>query len=467
MTNGARIAERLGRFVRRGVDAHPSADVGDGVFLSNSSGLLTGTVLALLLPLVAGSLTPLLLTVGSLTAVFHLAVPLLHGWFPRGPVRLAQQSASTIGLLFFSLSMDPRVHIEMFFLTLIATPFVFWGREERLGRGLGTLLPFAAAGIAQLGLLPSPPPSALSDDELLTLQWSTIVGANCLLVGPLFLLERARLRAFVKARAVRRQLRTERDQAEALEEHVRRARAAAMTGALISDVVERLEEPLRRLSNEVDRLAASLEGVEVLDDEVTADLEEVPDAVDDTRSAANRILELWTALSLVGAGGDEHRPVVRSVREAVEATRPLWHGRYDVAVDVPDEAALGEGSARLVPAMVALLENACQAMDSVPEAERRGRGIRVVAYGTETEATLGVIDEGSGLTESARAQAFNPFFTTRGPGGGVGLGLATVEEVALRHDGTAWIEPRDRGCAVWMRLRTSPRPRGCDRATEP
>ncbi len=58
---------------------------------------------------------------------------------------------------------------------------------------------------------------------------------------------------------------------------------------------------------------------------------------------------------------------------------------------------------------------------------------------------LVVADDGAGISEETREHAFEPFFTTRGREGGVGLGLAVVRSLVEGMNGTITFSPRDEG----------------------
>ncbi len=66
---------------------------------------------------------------------------------------------------------------------------------------------------------------------------------------------------------------------------------------------------------------------------------------------------------------------------------------------------------------------------------------------------LSVADDGCGMTPEVRARAFEPFFTTRQPGEGSGLGLASAYGIVRNHDGFLTIDSEPgRGTAVAIHL---------------
>jgi signal transduction histidine kinase len=97
-----------------------------------------------------------------------------------------------------------------------------------------------------------------------------------------------------------------------------------------------------------------------------------------------------------------------------------------------------------------LLRNASQA--SPP-------GARIVIEGHMLAGPAGyeirVLDEGEGIAEADLPRLFEPFFTTRG--GGTGLGLAVCQGLVVAHGGSIRLEPREpRGTIAVVTLPLAP-----------
>lgn len=79
-------------------------------------------------------------------------------------------------------------------------------------------------------------------------------------------------------------------------------------------------------------------------------------------------------------------------------------------------------------------------LNLITNADQAGRGranILLHAHGRGDSIHLCVSDDGPGVPETIRAKLFEPFFTTRPQG--TGLGLAVVKAVAAAHGGDAWV----------------------------
>ena len=68
-------------------------------------------------------------------------------------------------------------------------------------------------------------------------------------------------------------------------------------------------------------------------------------------------------------------------------------------------------------------------------------------------------DNGPGMTQEQISQACEPFFTTKEPGKGTGLGLWTCYQTVQKHDGRMRIESQpEEGTTVHIELPCAPAP---------
>jgi signal transduction histidine kinase len=110
-----------------------------------------------------------------------------------------------------------------------------------------------------------------------------------------------------------------------------------------------------------------------------------------------------------------------------------------LAVDLPAGLPSISGDAdRLQQVVVNLLDNALRATPV-------GGMVQVQVTTQQDEVVLTVTDAGQGLTPEEAQRAFEPY--VRGPGGGVGLGLAIAREIVAAHGGRIWLTPRPQGGA--------------------
>lgn len=127
--------------------------------------------------------------------------------------------------------------------------------------------------------------------------------------------------------------------------------------------------------------------------------------------------------------------LVRVLEEALEFVGPEMEGA-GVRVDVSVEGAvpiIQADSNQLKQVLFNLLKNARQAMKS-------GGTIKVVASHDDEFVYLRVADPGEGIPEEELPRVFQPYFTTKQ--GGHGLGMMIVERILRDHGGQVGIDSK-------------------------
>ncbi|HET8732707.1 MAG TPA: ATP-binding protein, partial [Anaeromyxobacteraceae bacterium] len=175
-------------------------------------------------------------------------------------------------------------------------------------------------------------------------------------------------------------------------------------------------------------------------------------------SGVRRIASTVELMSRYGRAGYKRVMVPHDAWAAAQAVVGIVlpaTGRH-VKVDLDLE---GDGSVECVPEEVGqVISNLVQnAIEAVPEETGR-----VVLRGRVEDGflLLSVKDNGPGIPEEVQRKLFTPFFSTKGPGKGVGLGLTITRRVIQSLGGTLQVvSAPGQGTEFQVRLpRTQPRP---------
>lgn len=140
------------------------------------------------------------------------------------------------------------------------------------------------------------------------------------------------------------------------------------------------------------------------------------------------------------------REVLRIARSEIER-----HGttvRLDLAA--AEATVLGDAT-QLKQVVLNLIQNGMEAMDGLPP-ERRT--VEVTSAVTESEVTIRIRDFGSGLPADIAAQIFEPMFTTKASG--MGMGLAICKSIIDAHDGALTATNEDLGTSFTVTLPRRP-----------
>lgn len=115
--------------------------------------------------------------------------------------------------------------------------------------------------------------------------------------------------------------------------------------------------------------------------------------------------------------------------------------RAHVSIDIPD----GLEPIRAVPTdieqvLLNLTNNAIDALESSPNSRELTYEARTIQQGTKKLLELYVRDTGEGIAPDSMKQVLKPFFTTKAPGQGTGLGLTISQRLVKRYGGRLELE---------------------------
>ena len=233
-----------------------------------------------------------------------------------------------------------------------------------------------------------------------------------------------------------------------LENEVQRAAQLSFVGELAAGLAHEIKNPLAGIQGAVDILIRRREKTDPEREALEGMRHEVTRIDGTVRALLDRArprLVPGKAMSLSEV-----------VRRAVNLSRgQLSHsmsrgGRVTISYEPPDDPiVVNIDAAQIEDAVLNLIINAIDATEGVGEVKVR------VSTDQETadreDAVIEVSDNGRGITEEDQARIFNPFFTTRSEG--TGLGLPAVRRIARAHGGTVGVESKlGQGSTFTIRL---------------
>src|SRR5712664_2869842 len=215
-----------------------------------------------------------------------------------------------------------------------------------------------------------------------------------------------------------------------LEEQLIQAEKLAAMGQMLAGVAHELNNPLTAILG-VTELLREREGA---DDSTRRQLELTH------RQARRAARIVQNLLEFSRPAAPQKRPV--DVNNLIERTLQLQdHSlrRNNVHVDFQPQSDLpmviGDAN-QLIQVFLNLISNAEYAIREVHETGRVQ--IRIGRIGGHISVT--VQDDGVGVSQEALPKLFDPFYTTKRPGGGTGLGLSICMSIVREHGGSIDVE---------------------------
>jgi signal transduction histidine kinase len=206
--------------------------------------------------------------------------------------------------------------------------------------------------------------------------------------------------------------------------------------------LQRYTEFLGRLATELadgrSRSTAELEALTRLSDRkdlkfVTEDLARLTADIGEGARRARLIISDLQGLTSAAQRGVEQVDLQRVVTQTVSLLSPTLPPGVKLLTEVEPVTPIAARAGQIEQVMICLVDNAVRAVGD------HGT-VRIALSEREGRALLQVADDGCGMSEDVKRQAFEPFFTTRSAGEGSGLGLAIVANIVRGHRGAISLE---------------------------
>jgi len=259
-----------------------------------------------------------------------------------------------------------------------------------------------------------------------------------LAVGEMKSADRRYFTGFVRDLTERQE--TERRLQDLQSELVHVSRLTAM-GEMASALAHELNQPLSAAAN-------YLKGSRRLLESDTPDLPRLREAMEKAADQTLRAGQIIRRLRDFVARG-ESEPRIENLPKAIEEAGVLAligaaeRGvRVRNHIDSEVDLVLAD-KVQIQQVLVNLMRNAIEAMQ---DSDRRELSVSATPAG-DGMVEIAVADTGSGIAPDVAERLFQPFFTTKSQGMGVGLSISRT--IVEAHGGRIWVETNDRGGATF------------------
>ena len=252
--------------------------------------------------------------------------------------------------------------------------------------------------------------------------------------------------------------------------HVLQSEKLASLGVLASGVAHELNNPLGNISSACQILLEELDAERDRDGVDAAGQREWLNQIDTETERARRIVRTLLDYSRRRPFAAERLSLDEVLAKCLTLVRNELPTRESVSLDLPPELVVHGDEQQLQQVFINLIKNAVDAggesvririsarratwQNSQPSREAHLVGDLSLPH--QEDAPLVVIslaDNGPGIPRELLPRVFDPFFTTRELGHGVGLGLYIVEEIVQEHGGCIAVETPPEGgtrFTIWL-----------------
>jgi signal transduction histidine kinase len=237
--------------------------------------------------------------------------------------------------------------------------------------------------------------------------------------------------------AVNKELQQTLSDKEKAQEALVRSESMAAIGTLVAGVAHELNNPLGAAYSLVQTVQEMVE--EDTAEQLQQEKEEIVGHLTFSRKELNRAKEIVAALLGLSRQNQDYAEAVELNTVVQDALRVLYNQYKKYDLNLVEEYGEGLPSvqgnfAQLGQVCMNLIKNAIEALKGV-----EGQ-IVLKTYAVDGQVVFECADTGPGIPEEVRQNIFKPFFTTKAPGEGTGLGLYICHQTIEKHRGSIEME---------------------------
>ncbi|QQR90041.1 MAG: HAMP domain-containing protein [Myxococcales bacterium] len=196
----------------------------------------------------------------------------------------------------------------------------------------------------------------------------------------------------------------------------------AAIGQLAAQVTHEVRNPLSSIGL----------NVELLEEDLSESSQETKDLLTSIRREIDRLTEItekYLSLKRLPSPQRELDDFDRMLHSIIEFIRPEFQ-KSQITLSLQSEGVshlLYFDEDQIRQALLNLLRNCKEAMPD-------GGKLELVEHWNEDGLSLSIVDQGIGMDDETRSKIFNPFFTTKERG--TGLGLSLTQQIVVAHGGS-------------------------------
>lgn len=200
--------------------------------------------------------------------------------------------------------------------------------------------------------------------------------------------------------------------------------SAKMTalGEMASGIAHEINNPLTIISGKTQVLELLLQDKEL-------DHREISETVSSIRLTVDRIASIVQGMRNISRESSNRMMTETSLLEVIKDTINLCQGRLnknEIRIKLPSTGyRITTNPVHISQILLNLLNNSVDSLLDITD-----RWVEVVLIKENVQIVHSVIDAGPMIAASLQAKIFQPFFTTKPPGQGTGLGLSVSQNLA-------------------------------------